>query len=148
MFEIVRYSEERKSEWNDFVERSKNGTFLIDRNYMDYHSDRFADFSLMFYLKGKLYAVLPANVKDNTVYSHQGLTYGGLIMGEDAKAANTCVLFAGLNDYMHRQGISRVVYKAIPDTMPFLFPEVAEDMVEFQVKALVDEMERVKEDVR
>ena len=38
-----------------------------------------------------------------------------------------------------------MVYKAIPDTMPFLFPEVAEDMVEFQVKALVDEMERAKE---
>ena len=37
-----------------------------------------------------------------------------------------------------------MVYKAIPDTMPFLFPEVAEDMVEFQVKALVDEMERAK----
>ena len=40
-----------------------------------------------------------------------------------------------------------MVYKAIPDTMPFLFPEVAEDMVEFQVKALVDEMERTKEGV-
>ena len=37
-----------------------------------------------------------------------------------------------------------MVYKAIPDTMPFLFPEVAEDMVEFQVKALVDEMERAR----
>ena len=37
-----------------------------------------------------------------------------------------------------------MVYKAIPDTMPFLFPEVAEDMVEFQIKALVDEMERVR----
>ena len=41
-----------------------------------------------------------------------------------------------------------LVHKAIPDTMPFLFPEVAEDMVDFQVRALVDEMERVKEDVR
>ena len=41
-----------------------------------------------------------------------------------------------------------MVHKAIPDTMPFLFPEVAEDMVDFQVRALVDEMERVKEDVR
>ena len=41
-----------------------------------------------------------------------------------------------------------MVHKAIPDTMPFLFPEVAEDMVEFQVRALVDEMERVKENVR
>ena len=41
-----------------------------------------------------------------------------------------------------------MVHKAIPDTMPFLFPEVAEDMVEFQVKALVDEMERTKEGAR
>ena len=41
-----------------------------------------------------------------------------------------------------------MVYKAIPDTMPFLFPEVAEDMVEFQVKALVDEMERIRECVQ
>ena len=38
-----------------------------------------------------------------------------------------------------------MVHKAIPDTMPFLFPEVAEDMVDFQVKALVDEMQRIKE---
>ena len=38
-----------------------------------------------------------------------------------------------------------MVYKAIPDTMPFLFPEVAEEMVEFQVNALVEEMERIKE---
>ena len=37
-----------------------------------------------------------------------------------------------------------MVYKAIPDTMPFLFPEVAEDMVEFQIRALVDEMERAR----
>ena len=41
-----------------------------------------------------------------------------------------------------------MVHKAIPDTMPFLFPEVAEDMVDFQVRALVDEMERVREGAR
>ena len=41
-----------------------------------------------------------------------------------------------------------MVHKAIPDTMPFLFPEVAEDMVEFQVRVLVDEMECVKESTR
>ena len=41
-----------------------------------------------------------------------------------------------------------MVYKSIPDTMPFLFSEVAEDMVEFQVNALIDEMERVKEKTR
>ena len=41
-----------------------------------------------------------------------------------------------------------MVHKAIPDTLPFLFPEVAEEMVDFQVKALVDEMKRIKEDAR
>ena len=50
---------------------------------------------------------------------------------------------------MHINSVfSMMVHKAIPDTMPFLFPEVAEDMVDFQVRALVDEMERVKEHVR
>lgn len=38
-----------------------------------------------------------------------------------------------------------MVYKAIPDAMPFLFPEVAEDMVEFQINAMLDEMQRAKE---
>ena len=38
-----------------------------------------------------------------------------------------------------------MVYKATPGTMPFLFPEVAEDMVEFQINALLDEMQRAKE---
>lgn len=39
-----------------------------------------------------------------------------------------------------------MVYKAVPDTMPFLFPETAEDMLEFQINALLDEMQRVKEE--
>ena len=40
-----------------------------------------------------------------------------------------------------------MVHKAIPDTMPFLFPQVAEDMVAFQINALLDELQRVKESV-
>ena len=76
---IERYTAEKAAEWDEFVAKSKNGTFLFDRNYMDYHADRFADFSLMFYNdKHKLCALLPANIDDGTLYSHQGLTYGGL----------------------------------------------------------------------
>ena len=40
--------------------------------------------------------------------------------------------------------VMMMVYKAIPDTMPFLFPEIAEDMVEFQIDALLDKMEKVR----
>ena len=80
MFDIRRYSADRADEWNAFVAVSKNATFLFDRRYMDYHSDRFQDCSLMVYYKSSLYALLPANLKGDTLYSHQGLTYGGLLM--------------------------------------------------------------------
>lgn len=103
-----------ESQWNEFVDGSKNGTFLINRRYMDYHSDRFDDFSLMFFKGERLCALLPANIKDDTLYSHQGLTYGGLIMDCALTAANTVTLFSELNAYLKAQGVSRVVYKAIP----------------------------------
>ena len=114
MFEVRRYTPDRADEWNEFVARAKNGTFLFDRQYMDYHADRFADHSLMFYRDGVLCALLPANESDTTLYSHQGLTYGGLVMDYKLTAADTLQLFADLNSHLHRIGISRVVYKAIP----------------------------------
>jgi hypothetical protein len=96
------------------VERSKNGTFLFDRNYMDYHADRFSDHSLLFYLRGRLYALLPANEHDHTLYTHQGLTYGGLVMGMEATTVHVLEIFAALKDYLQQEGIVSVVYKAIP----------------------------------
>lgn len=114
MFEIRRYTEELKEEWNRFVGESKNGTFLIDRNYMDYHRQRFEDFSLMFYSEGALYAVLPGNRCGDVFYSHQGLTYGGLITGCRATASGVVTLFGELNDFLRGAQMHRVVYKAIP----------------------------------
>ena len=114
MFDIIRYSPEKKSEWNGFVARSKNGTFLFFRDYMDYHSDRFTDHSLMFYAGGQLYALMPANIKDGVLYSHQGLTYGGLVTCDDAAAAAVVTLFGELNAFLKAEGIRRVVYKSIP----------------------------------
>jgi hypothetical protein len=75
--EILRYSPEHASDWDAFVDNSRNGTFLFRRGYMDYHADRFADHSLMAVSSGKLMAVLPANEAEGTLWSHQGLTYGG-----------------------------------------------------------------------
>ncbi|MCR4603645.1 MAG: GNAT family N-acetyltransferase [Prevotella sp.] len=114
MFEIVRYTAEKASEWDEFITQSKNGTFLFLRNYMDYHADRFQDFSLMFYAKGRLLAVLPANLRGDVLYSHQGLTYGGLISGERLTVVDTISLFRELNDFVRDKAISKVVYKCIP----------------------------------
>ena len=114
MLEIVRYTPDQKQAWNDFVSRSKNGTFLLDRNYMDYHADRFTDHSLMVYRRDKLYALLPGNIAGDTFYSHQGLTYGGLIMSDRTAAADVVQLFRLLNDRFRREGIRKVIYKPTP----------------------------------
>ena len=114
MFEIIRYTEADKASWDAFVAQSKNGTFLFFRNYMDYHADRFSDHSLMVYYKSSLYALLPANLTGDTLYSHQGLTYGGLLMTDKCKTAVVRDIFIAINNYLRQQGISRVVYKHIP----------------------------------
>lgn len=114
MFEIIRYTPDRKDEWNLFVAQSKNGTFLFFRDYMDYHADRFCDHSLMIYLDGIIYALLPANEADGVFYSHQGLTYGGLVMSQRCKAAQVREVFVELNNYLRSQGFVRVVYKHVP----------------------------------
>ena len=114
MFEIRRYHDGLSDAWNELVARSKNGTFLFDRRYMDYHSDRFHDCSLMIYDAKGLYALLPANRQDDTLFSHQGLTYGGLITDERASAAGICELFLELNGWLRSEGVRRVVYKPVP----------------------------------
>ncbi len=112
--------------WNRFVEESKQGTFLLDRNFMDYHADRFFDCSLLVYnddnndselSDDSLVALFPANwvEEEKTVYSHQGLTYGGLItkpsitQSEVLKAMQKILMY-----YASLLGARTLVYKAIP----------------------------------
>ena len=114
MFEVRRYTTDKANEWNRFVAASKNGTFLFERQFMDYHADRFTDCSLMFYRDNALYALLPANVKDDVLTSHGGLTYGGLVMSSRCSAKGVQEVFAAMNTYLSDMGVRRVVYKAIP----------------------------------
>lgn len=114
MFEVRRYTPDKADEWNRFVAMSKNGTFLFDRRFMDYHADRFADASLMFYRDNSLYALLPANLKDEVLTSHGGLTYGGLVMSSRCSAKGVQEVFAAMNAFLAGMGVRRVVYKAVP----------------------------------
>lgn len=114
MYEVRQYTAEKAGEWNQFVATSKNGTFLFDRRFMDYHADRFADASLMVYREQKLYALLPANRTGDVLTSHGGLTYGGLVMSAHCSARGVQETFEAINDSLRANGIRRVVYKAVP----------------------------------
>ena len=111
----VSYSPEHAAPWNAFVAKSKNGTFLFNRDYMDYHRDRFEDASLMIYdTSGELAAVFPANRRNSTVISHGGLTYGGLVIGQEMGAARFLEVFAVLGGHLKAAGIESLVYKLVP----------------------------------
>ena len=79
MINIIRYTSQYKSDWNAFNKSAKNSLFMFDRDYMDYHSDRFEDYSLMIYSDEELIALFPASCHDKMIKSHGGLTYGGII---------------------------------------------------------------------
>ena len=113
---IKEYEEKDKEEWDDFVERSKNGTFLHKIDYMHYHLDRFNDCSLILRNhKNEIVAVMPGNIEEELFYSHKGLTYGGLLILSETKIEDVILYFNMINQYLREEKqISKVIYKAIP----------------------------------
>ena len=114
---LVKYTPERAEQWNEFVARSKNGTFMLDRRYMDYHSDRFEDASIMFFDKERVFAVLPANYDSRRrwICSHGGLTYGGLVMSDEMDSVRVLEAFNLLCSYYRKEyGATTLLYKAVP----------------------------------
>jgi hypothetical protein len=114
MVRIDAYDPAACSLWDEFIARSKNGTFLFLRDYMDYHHDRFQDHSLLFFEEDRLLAVLPANVRDGVFYTHGGLTFGGIVSDGRMKTAVMLQIFDALQSHLRRLGIVRVLYKTVP----------------------------------
>jgi hypothetical protein len=112
---LRRYSDSDAESWNRFIASSKNGTFLLNRNYMDYHRQRFDDHSLLaFDTDGALLAVIPAHRRDDMLVSHGGLTYGGVISDDAMTPLKMLGLFDSLLSHIESQGMRGLYYKTIP----------------------------------
>ena len=92
---VRKYTTKDKTAWNNFIKNSKSPHFMFLRDYMEYHSHKFEDFSLIFENnKNQILAVMPANLTlDNKIISHQGLTFGGLILGKKTLANQILEIF-------------------------------------------------------
>jgi len=118
--EIKKYTPTHKIEWDGFAKNAKNSLFMHYRDYIEYHADRFADHSLLFYDDEKLLALLPLNIKENHLYSHSGLTFGGFIVSTDMKAKKMLNCFDSLVDYLKENHIDILIYKPAPYIYHFL----------------------------
>ncbi len=133
-YEIRKYQPEDKAVWDDFVMKAKNATFLFQRDFMDYHSNRFVDHSLLVYKEKKLVAALPANLVEGILHSHQGLSYGGLILNTKTTFQNTLIIFRSLLNFLEAEGIETLNLKLLPK-MYNLLPSDEMDYLLFLIRA-------------
>ncbi len=112
---VERYRPEDATSWNAFVRDSRNGTFLFDRGYMDYHADRFQDHSLIVKNEeGQPLALLPGHVDETTLSSHDGLSFGGMIVAPQTTAIHFLHAFEAVLKYLQAAGIKTLNYKCVP----------------------------------
>lgn len=120
-YTVRKYKAEDYDNWNAFVDKAKNATFLFHRDFMEYHSDRFQDFSLIILDGENWEAVLPANVVGDAIFSHQGLTYGGIVCDEKMKQSIMISVFKSVLQFLESNGIQKLYFKMMP-SIYFDFP--------------------------
>jgi len=112
-YTIKKYNSEYFTIWNAFVSSSSNATFLFHRDFMEYHSDRFEDYSLLVFEDEKLISIFPANRVENTVFSHQGLTYGGFVFENNVTTSEIKLVVLELLSFLKENNFKTLKIKEI-----------------------------------
>ena len=139
MISVRRYIDIDEELWNNFLENSRTNQFLLCRNFMEYHKDRFEDYSLMVFDEKNLVAIFPANIKNNIVVSHSGLTFGGFIVAKDETTKNSIQYFAQLLKYISENNIEKIIFKQSPS----FYSSVSLDEIDYTMFLVDAKMYRV-----
>lgn len=114
-YKILQYNSGHFEEWNAFVATAKNATFLFHRNFMEYHKERFEDYSLLIFdSKERLVALLPAHKVEDSVFSHNGLTYGGFVLNSKVHLFEVIEIVKSVLRFLQSNNIKTLQLKIIP----------------------------------
>lgn len=146
-FSVKKYTAKDKNIWDAFVASAKNSTFLFQRDFMEYHADRFEDFSLIILKKEKPVALLPANISEKKIFSHQGLTYGGLILNKKTKLREVSEIFGSALKFLASEKIETLrlkmlpkIYNSLPaDEMDYLLFICGAKLIRTDVLSVIDQ---------
>ena len=139
-YHLIKYEARYQSIWDDFIPRTANGTFMHKRAYMDYHADRFEDFSWMIFEGEKLKAVLPAHRTGKDLYAHNGLTYSDFLFHYKLKLEHKVLILEAALPYLHKAEIEHIHLKSIP----WVFQSLIDDSNTYLYHQLQAEMKQVK----
>jgi len=115
---VCRYREQDAEAWDRLTTESWNGTFLHERRFLAYHGQRFQDLSLVFKdNRGRIMGVFPAALhpgRRDTVVSHPGLTYGGVVHKGALRGAAMLEALQGVCGVYREMNLRYLRYKAVP----------------------------------
>jgi len=99
--------------WETFVASANNGTLFHERKFLGYHpTGRFTDHSLILEKGGKPKGLFPAvEIKEavgRSLVSHQGSSYGGIVVQQNLTFQESYDLVEALCEYARKQGFQRV----------------------------------------
>ena len=123
---VRKYESKDFAIWNAFVSVAKNATFLFHRDFMEYHQDRFQDFSLLVFEEEKLISIVPANKLGDVLFSHQGLSYGGFVFLEQIKLPEVISIVKNVLQFLSEQNIKTLQLKVLPSIYNRYFSEEIE----------------------
>lgn len=111
---LIHYDKDKKDLWNEFLFNAKNQNFIFNRDYIEYHSHLFKDNSMMFFQGNKLIGIMPANRDKNSLISHGGLTFGGIISDFHMTTPKMLNIFEVILEYAKKNDVKNIIYKSIP----------------------------------
>jgi hypothetical protein len=117
--EVRRYEPALEGDWHELLSQSRNGLFLFERAYMDYHADRFPDFSAIAYKDGIPVALLPATMAEGSDHavSHAGLTFGGFVLPRDARTEAALEAIDAILAALKSWGARQLTVKLMPQAL-------------------------------
>lgn len=114
--QVRRFESALKDDWSTVLRNARNGLFLFERNFMEYHRDRYTDFSAVAYQDDAPVALLPAsiNLQTGDVCSHAGLTFGGVVLRQNLRGNAAIDVLSAILDALKSWGASRLTIKLLP----------------------------------
>ncbi|MBN1543563.1 GNAT family N-acetyltransferase [candidate division KSB1 bacterium] len=111
--EVERFVEADAAAWDDYVERTNNGTIFHSRRFLGYHpAGRFVDHSLWLTREGKRVALFPAVDLDlagkRLLFSHRGASYGGIVYRNPLGISDAFEYVKALIDYARAAGFGGI----------------------------------------
>ena len=154
---IERYTPELKLFWDALIDKSANGNFLFKRSFIEYHQDRFEDFSYLIWQEKKLLAVFAAamprqRVNDEVLIAHPGLTNGGLIYTTGLNYQILREVYDSLLAFLKKYNFTKIIIKYIPkifnknysEDEKFILYKSKFSLINCEVNSVLDLIQEIK----